>query len=243
MKNSLSRAGLALSLTAILCLAGCAAVAYLPTVASGTLQVASIAKERGVTVKFDEANVKTAESNKVGQGVKKLAVVSFAANPIAQGAGVAVQLTEALMQQTGMVSVVSPAQVTKQLTALNISTNFKEKTKLDALNDFQALCKAKGVDLFVQPIYEQSVGQGSIDSMQAVLTLGYMTVRKDKLSVRFFNCQSKSLTEVAGIAEVEIGSKTPEIAVIDQIVAKAMGELVGQVLGLAPTESYVEKVK
>jgi hypothetical protein len=241
MKKSLSHAGLALFLTAVLCLTGCAAVAFLPSVASGALQAASVAKDRGVAVKFDEANVKTAVTNGVGQRVKKLAVVSYTTNSMTQGAGVAVHLTEVLLQQTGMVTVVSPTQVAKQLTTLNISTNFKEKTKLDALNDFQALCIAKGADLFVQPIYEQSAGQGSIDSMQAVLTFGYMTVRKDKLSVRLFNCQSNSLTEVAGTAEVEIGSKTPEIAVIDQIVAKAMSELVGQVLGLVPVESAADK--
>lgn len=243
MNKTLPRISLAISLVAVLCLSGCAAVAFLPNVAAGAFQVASVAKDRGVTVKFDEGNVKTAEANSVRQGVKKLAVVSYTANPMTQGAGVAVHLTEVLMQEANMVSIVSPAQVAKQLTALSIDANFKEKTKIDALDDFQALCKAQGADLFVQPIYEQSSGQGSIDSMQAILTLGFNTVRKDKLSVRLFNCQNKSLTEVAGIAEVEIGSKTPEIAVIDQIVAKAIGKQVGQLLGIVPADSVSDKTK
>jgi hypothetical protein len=241
MSKTFSRAGLALSLATVTALSGCAAVAFLPSVLSGSFMVASQYKERGVTVKFDEASVQTANANNLGLGVKKLAVVSHTANPMTQGAGVAVHLTEALLQQSGMVSLVSPAQVAKQLTALNINANFKEKTKLDALDDFQALCKAKGADLFVQPIYEQSMGQGSIDGMQAMLSFGFMTTRKDKLAVRLFNCQSNALTEVTGIVEVEVGSKTPEIAEVDRIVAKAIGKLIGQVTGLTPVEPPVDK--
>jgi hypothetical protein len=243
MKKIFSRAVSALSLSVLATLSGCAAVAFLPSIVGGSYMVASQYKERGVTVKFDDANVQTANANNLGLGVKKLAVVSHTANPMTQGAGVAVYLTEALFQQSGMVSLVSPAQVAKQLTALSINANFKEKIKLDALDDFQALCKAKGADLFVQPIYEQSMGQGSVDGMQAILSLGFMTTRKDKLAVRLFNCQNNSLTEVTGIAEVEMGSKTPAMAEIDKIVANAMGKLVGQLLGIAPVVTATDKAK
>jgi hypothetical protein len=243
MNKTFSRAGLALSLSVLTTLTGCAAVAFLPSIVGGSYMVASQYKERGVTVKFDDANVQTANANNLALGVKKLAVVSHTANPMTQGAGVAVYLTEALLQQSGMVSLVSPAQIAKQLTALNINANFKEKTKLDALDDFQTLCKAKGADLFVQPIYEQGMGQGSVDGMQAMLSLGFMTTRKDKLAVRLFNCQNNSLTEVSGVAEVEMGSKTPAMTEIDKIVANAMGKLVGQLLGIVPAESVANQAK
>lgn len=245
MNKTFSRAGLALSLSAFTALSGCAVGAIVPllSMGQGALMVGSQVKERGVTVKFDEASVSTAKTNRVGQGVAKLAVMSHTTNPIPQSAGVAVYLTEALLQQTGTISVVSPTQVARQLTALNINANFNGKTKLDVLDDFQIICKAKGADLYVQPIYEQSYGQGSVDGVQAMLSLGFMTTRKDKLSVRLFNCQTNTLTDITGIVEVEMGSKTPAAAEIDKIVANAMGKLVGQLLGTVPAESVANQAK
>jgi len=126
---------------------------------------------------------------------------------------------------------VTPAQVTRFLSEAGRGTTLSGKTKADVSDDLLTLCKSKRADAFVVPSYQPSMGSGSIDGMQAMLSFGLNTKRKDKMTLGIFTCDGKVLSEMTATVEVEIGPKTPDPSEIDKIVGAAISKQVMALLG------------
>lgn len=218
-------------------LAGCAAPLLMaaPTLFAGAQvahMTALVTKERGVTVTFDEKSVETVTAQKGNTPVRTLGVVSTSPHVIGGGGGVAVAVAvaEELSTQKSF-AVVTPAQVTRYLSEAGRGANMSGKTKADVSDDLLALCGSKRADAFVIPNYQPSMGPGSIDGMQAMLSFGMNTKRKDKMTLGIFTCDGKALREMTGTVEVDIGAKTPDPSEIDKVVGLAMSKQVTSLFG------------
>jgi len=214
-----------------LILSGCAAPLLMaPTLLMGAHTAALVTKERGVTVSFDEKTVEAVTAQKGAAPVRSVGIVSTALHVIGGGVGVAIAVAEELSSQKSF-AVVTPAQVTRYLSEAGRGANFSAKTKADVSDDLIVLCSSKRADVFVVPSYQPSMGPGSIDGMQAMLSLGLNTKRKDKMTLSIFTCEGKVLREMTGTVEVDIGAKTPDPSEIDKVVGLAMSKQVTSLFG------------
>lgn len=212
-------------------LAGCAAPLLMaPSLLMGAHTAALVTKERGVAVTFDEKSVEAVTAQKGNTPVRTVGVVSTSPHVIGGGGGVAVAVAEELSAQK-FFAVVTPAQVTRFLSDGGRGANFSGKTKADVSDDLRALCGSKRADAFVIPTYQPSMGPGSIDGMQAMLSFGMNTKRKDKMTLGVFTCEGKVLRELTGTVEVDIGAKTPDPSEIDKVVGLAMSKQVTSLFG------------
>ncbi len=213
-------------------LVGCAGplLMAVPTLMTGAHMTAMVTKERGVTVSFDEKTVEAVTAQKGAAPVRSVGVVSTAPHVIGGGGGVAVAMAEELSAQKPF-TVVTPAQVTRYLSEAGRGANFSGKTKVDVSDDLLALCSSRRADAFVIPNYQPSMGPGSIDGMQAMLSFGLNTKRKDKMTLGIFTCEGKVLREMTGTVEVDIGAKTPDPSEIDKVVGLAMSKQVTTLFG------------
>lgn len=213
-------------------LAGCAAplLMAVPTLMTGAHMTAMVTKERGVTVSFDEKTVEAVTARKGAAPVRSVGIVSTAPHVIGGGGGVAIAVAEELSVQKSF-AVVTPAQVTRYLSEAGRGANFSGKTKTDVSDDLIALCSSRRADAFVIPNYQPSMGPGSIDGMQAMLSFGLNTKRKDKMTLGIFTCEGKVLREMTGTVEVDIGAKTPDPSEIDKVVGLAMSKQVTTLFG------------
>jgi len=224
--------GWLMCLSGLALLVGCAAplLMAVPTLMTGAHITAMVTKERGVTVTFDEKSVEAVAAQKGTAPVRSLGIVSTAPHVIGGGGGVAIAVAEELSANRTL-AVVTPAQVTRFLSEAGRGTAFSGKTKADVSDDLLTLCKSKRADAFVIPSYQPSMGPGSIDGMQAMLSFGLNTKRKDKMTLGIFTCDGKVLREMTATVEVEIGPKTPDPSEIDKIVGTAISKQVIALFG------------
>jgi hypothetical protein len=239
MNKTFSRTGLALYLFALLGLPGCGVELLMmaPTLLSGA-QLASAMSSGGVQVKFDEKSIDAAKFDKFGAGAKSIAIWPTA------GSKIPVRQTEIMASFKSSVKIISPNELSKALRLYGVDEAIGSKTDTDLANDFASLC-AKGVaDVFVASTFDTAMRKNKQSGIASILSLGIMATKNNGyVKTSLYDCKAQKVLTLSGDTEVESGMNSPERSEIETHVGEVIAKVVGNILGIAPVESSVDKAK